>query len=227
MNRSCLLLLCILSGVRATEISCVRCVGENQKKCQGTAQKCPLPTDECISVLEVTKMGSSETSVFMRLCGNCSEYVTGNVRFDKGILKVNATCCGENNCTPLTPTIPPDKPGSKDEKRKVTELRCRSCFAKFKTCDCNTFVNCSIGETKCISRHISATVFSKGGFSHVATLRGCTTKEMCKVHNKTVTFEVTQVKTEVKCSDEGDGIHNSLSRLVLAAAVFFTVTTAT
>ncbi|CAJ0951445.1 unnamed protein product [Ranitomeya imitator] len=214
MKTSCLLFFCILWSISSTDVpmSCVKCAGENENSCHGIAQKCSSAKDECISLLEVTRIeggahtnrviapsdlsvtaedaedgavpdggtrtGAREISFFMRFCGNCSRQKTGFVRFDKGVLRINATCCSTNKCTPISPIILPDKVFSKDEKVKGNGIRCKSCFAtNARNCDCNAYVNCIAGETRCISRYMSATE----GHHHVATMRGCTTADMCEV----------------------------------------------
>ncbi|XP_069804186.1 phospholipase A2 inhibitor gamma subunit B-like [Dendropsophus ebraccatus] len=224
MAGSRLLLICLLSGITAADISCVQCVGE--KTCQGTEKKCPSNAESCISVLEETRIGAKLTSsVFMRLCGNCSDYKMGAIRFGKGILRINKTCCKENNCTPPEPTIPPFKPPPKDVKVKDNGVMCKSCFAlSAKNCDCNNvFVNCTREETKCIARSMSAS----GGYNHGVALRGCTTKEMCDTFNKDLKVNTTNLKFIISCTDESDSVHKVLLPLVLAAAMFSKLTTAT
>ncbi|KAM3922121.1 uncharacterized protein RB166_011409 [Leptodactylus fuscus] len=221
-----LLFICILSGITATEssISCMKCVGENAHTCKGAVDKCSSTTDDCISLLEVAKIGIRETSVFMRLCGNCSQHQTGNVRFDKGILKINVSCCSHDNCTPTEPTFASDKPSSKYEKFKSNGIRCKSCFASnAKGCDCNVFLNCTGGETKCISRSIS----TSGGHLYSVAIRGCTTTEMCEVAGKDEKLNTTQVRSSYTCTGESDSIHNALGLLVLTATLFSKFTTTT
>ncbi|XP_075185312.1 uncharacterized protein LOC142257110 isoform X4 [Anomaloglossus baeobatrachus] len=160
MKSSCLLLICILWSISATDvpISCVTCVGESEKSCNGTAQKCSSATDDCISVIEELKLGKRKTSFFMRFCGDCSQQKTGFIRFDKGVLKINATCCNTSNCNPPAPTIPQDKSTSKSENVKASGITCNSCYTANATkCDCNVYMDCIEGETQCISRYISAT----------------------------------------------------------------------
>ncbi|XP_073513685.1 phospholipase A2 inhibitor NAI-like [Phyllobates terribilis] len=228
MKSSCLLFFCILWSIAATDVpmSCVKCVGENENSCHGIAQKCSSATDECISVIELTKIGVRETSFFMRFCGNCSLQKTGFVRFDKGILKINATCCNTSKCTPPVPIIPPGKAFSKDEV-KGNGIRCKSCYASnARNCDCSMHVNCTAGETRCISRYMSAT----GGHNHVATMRGCTTTEMCEVIKATeisMKLNTTRIKSNFSCSNESHSVHRRLLLLVFTAALISKFTTAT
>ncbi|KAM4016348.1 uncharacterized protein ACNLHF_002705 isoform 2-T2 [Anomaloglossus baeobatrachus] len=229
MKSSCLLLICILWSISATDVPmlCVKCVGENEKSCRGIAQKCSSATDECISVIELTKIGAKETSLFMRMCGNCSEQKTGFVRFERGILKINATCCNTNNCTPPVPTIPPDKGFPKDEKVKGNGIRCKSCFAfHARNCDCNTYVNCTGAETRCISRYMSAS----GGHNHATAMRGCTRTEMCEFTKSpeiSTKLNTTRIKSNSSCSNESDRVYNSLLSPVLTVAIFSKLFTAT
>ncbi|KAG8537068.1 hypothetical protein GDO81_025142, partial [Engystomops pustulosus] len=112
-----------------------------------------------------------------------------------------------------------------DEKVKPNGIRCKSCFAfNARACDCNVFVNCSVGETNCISRFISA---SGGGFQHGAAVRGCATKEMCEVAHVGVKLNNTRVKSNFSCTGDSDSFHNSLIFLVLIAAIFSRFTTTT
>ncbi|CAN2388068.1 hypothetical protein PRIEUP_LOCUS14794 [Pristimantis euphronides] len=229
MNSSCLLFICIFLGITAAEpnISCVHCVGETMKTCQGTPKKCPLETDECITVRQLTKIGAREISYFMRLCGNCSQYKTGSVRFDKGILMVNTSCCNKNECMPDVPTIPPVKNPPKDQIQN-SRLVCKSCYAEnARNCDCNVFVNCSIGETKCISRHIHVTTKPKGGYKYIAAIRGCTNEEMCEFNVKELQLNTTTVKYTISCSDDADSIHKNLLPLILTAALYNKITITT
>ncbi|XP_044134445.1 phospholipase A2 inhibitor and Ly6/PLAUR domain-containing protein-like [Bufo gargarizans] len=229
MRSSWLLFICILSGITATDsrLSCLVCAAENAKNCEGELTECPLATDKCISIHEVTKIGARDRSLFMRLCGNCSHDKPMTVRFDKGILKINVACCNTDACTPPEPTIPPEKPGTKDEKLKSNGIRCKSCFAEnAKACDCNTFVNCSGEEMKCISRQISV---SSGSYNHVAAIRGCATKDMCQYRTENITsktMQTIQLRTSFTCSDDSDSVHNSLLLLVLTATMFSKFTTA-
>ncbi|XP_077116236.1 uncharacterized protein LOC143770478 [Ranitomeya variabilis] len=156
----------------------------------------------------------------MRFCGNCSQQQRGFVRFDKGILKINATCCKNDNCTPPVPTVPRDKPVIKNEKSKGDSMICNTCYASNATkCDCKTFLECIEGETRCISWYIS----SKGKHNHEAVVRGCTTMEMCEVTKSTDTImnsDNNNITSNFSCSNDSDSANRSLSLLVLAAALF-------
>ncbi|XP_066462631.1 phospholipase A2 inhibitor 25 kDa subunit-like isoform X2 [Eleutherodactylus coqui] len=214
-----------LTAARDMNISCVHCVGENMKTCQGTFRKCSVPTEECVSVTERILIGeATDIRVFMRFCGNCSQQKRGSVRFDKGILKTNATCCNTDKCTPPEPIIPTIKPVSKDEKVKHSGRRCNSCYSQtYKACDCNVMVNCTIGETKCISRQLYA---KKGDFGRIFAIRGCTTEEMCE-NLKDKSINHLNVRYSSSCSDDSDSVHRSLLLLVLTAPLFSMITTAT
>ncbi|XP_073513686.1 phospholipase A2 inhibitor gamma subunit B-like [Phyllobates terribilis] len=227
MKSSCLLFFCVLWSIAATDvpISCLTCVGETVNSCYGSVQNCSSATEECISVFEEAKVEMRTTTLFMRFCGNCSQQQRGFVRFDKGILKINATCCNNSDCTPPVPTVPLDKPVIKDDKFKSNGKSCNTCHVFNVTkCDCNIFLECIGEEKKCMSRYIS------GPHNHAAVVRGCATTEMCGVTKSTemiMNIDNNEIISKFSCSDDSESIHSSLLLLVLAAALFSKFTTDT
>ncbi|XP_075045977.1 uncharacterized protein LOC142106840 [Mixophyes fleayi] len=218
-----LLFICILSAITSTSysISCINCAAENKDLCIGISEKCPSPDDVCISTYERTTIGGAEaTALFMRLCGNCNQYRTGSVRFHKGTININTTCCQHDNCTPPTPTLPPDKP-TKDDKIKANGLTCKSCYASnIKTCDCNIYMSCTGDETKCIFRSTLTT----GKHYYAVALRGCTRKEMCDITDADLMSTTTRLRYNFTCTDESDGLNNSFFLLALTTSLFFKFT---
>ncbi|KAM4016345.1 uncharacterized protein ACNLHF_002704 isoform 2-T2 [Anomaloglossus baeobatrachus] len=219
MKSSCLLLICILWSISATDvnISCVHCVGETEKSCHGDLKECSSVTDQCISVFEEAKVDMKTSSLFMRFCGDCSQQKTGFVRFHNGILKINATCCNTSNCNPSVPTVPRDEPIKYKNVKKTGKI-CNSCYTyKVRKCDCKIYMECIEGEDSCISRYISATE----PHDHLGAIRGCTTSKMCDVTNSTASISIgnNTIESNFSCSDESDSIHSSLWLPVLAAAL--------
>ncbi|XP_063800019.1 phospholipase A2 inhibitor gamma subunit B-like [Pseudophryne corroboree] len=216
-----LLFTCVLSVITATgcSLSCYHCAVKDEEvkdyhMCEGKTVQCSSPDDVCVSVYERTTVGASlGTTLFIRLCGKCDQYRNGTVRFHKGRLRVNTTCCHQDDCTPPIPTLPPDK-FSKNEKIVGNGIKCKTCYAtNSKACDCTSFMNCTKDETKCISRSAIATE----PVYYSMAMRGCTTEEMCPNKNQTLSFE--KLKYDFLCTDESDGIHDSLLPLVLTTSL--------
>ncbi|XP_068099399.1 phospholipase A2 inhibitor gamma subunit B-like [Hyperolius riggenbachi] len=195
-------------------LECAQCANTTHKNCKPTLSKCNSKEDACISYFEKTTIGVKETTVFMRLCGTCDKYKPSAVRFHKGTVKSNSTCCNSTNCTPPIPTIAPDKPAAKDVKFKGNNVTCKSCYATTKSCDCNLFVECTGEERKCIHRFTTLT----GGPGYTVAVRGCASAEMCEDRSFKSDFLTYKVVSDYTCTDGSDILRRYSSFLFLPIA---------
>ncbi|XP_073457832.1 uncharacterized protein [Aquarana catesbeiana] len=157
-------------------LQCHQCANSTQATCKKKLVTCsPLDT-ACISYYEKGAVGTTYTTLFLMMCGKCDMFHPTTVRFQKGTVKSNSTCCTKSSCIPPEPTIAPDRPATKDGKIIGNGVICKSCYTTAKSCDCNTFVNCTGQESLCIHRNTIVT----GEHSYLLSARGCTTNQTCE-----------------------------------------------
>ncbi|XP_072282733.1 uncharacterized protein [Pyxicephalus adspersus] len=179
-----LLLTWVLPSVRlAASLECFLCVNATYAACKenGIFVNCSS-SELCISYYEKAFIGGKSTTLFFMMCGTCDMFKPTSVRFHKGTVKSNSTCCNTNRCTPSEPKIAVDGPVLKNENNNKKNVTCKSCYSSAKSCDCNIFMNCSGEEEKCIHRN----TIVGGNHSYLMSVRGCTTDETCHACNRDI-----------------------------------------
>ncbi|KAM5132418.1 uncharacterized protein ACMZJ9_019207 [Mantella aurantiaca] len=217
-----LLSACLLPSLpSADEMQCLNCASATHEKCIGNVVPCSKSDNACVAYYEKVTVGVKETTLFLMMCGTCKMFQPTTVRFHKGTVKSNSTCCMRSNCIPPEPVIAPDRPAPKDDKSKdkikFNGVNCKSCYANAKSCDCTSYVNCTGKETICIHRY---TILS-GEYKYSMAVRGCTTNHTCQTPIlKNVKAKSFTVASDYTCSN-GQCLRHTLLPLTLSSIFLF------
>ncbi|KAG8573825.1 hypothetical protein GDO81_012572, partial [Engystomops pustulosus] len=134
------LILIILSTLVTTtfSLSCLKCYGEGNKRCQGPVVECPPDFKACVTTIGSDTVGGNEKTWISRNCGRmnmCSS--SGSLTTDFGVKKISSSCCYTSNCSLPTPKFPEgniDKNGV--SCRGCDSERGSSCLSNPKTIQC-------------------------------------------------------------------------------------------
>ncbi|XP_040182758.1 phospholipase A2 inhibitor subunit gamma B-like [Rana temporaria] len=188
-------------------LQCNRCANLTQATCKKNVVTCSASDTACVSYYEKGTVGTKHTTLFLMMCGTCDMFRPTSVRFHRGTVKSNSTCCTKSSCIPPEPTIEPDRLVTKNGKIVGNGVICKSCYTTAKSCDCNAFVNCTGQESLCIHRNTVVT----GEHSYLLAVRGCTTNQTCEAPklkaDKTKPFTMS---SDSSCSSSEVLLHSPL-----------------
>ncbi|XP_063293219.1 phospholipase A2 inhibitor and Ly6/PLAUR domain-containing protein-like [Pelobates fuscus] len=204
--------LCVLSTLVAAghSLSCTQCLVLNGTSCTGDSITCPSGNYFCSSSITANNVVSGYTASFTRTCSpaaQCNQ--TGSITFLYGTILVGTSCCGTDNCTPATPTLPTSNSTSNG-------LTCQNCFSYSPDCYTGTTLACTGAENKCL--RLSETI--SGNLALTQGLRGCATSSMCDVlGTQTLSASGYNVNINVVCTNGKDGLHHGFLFSTLVSIV--------
>ncbi|MEE6481979.1 hypothetical protein FKM82_013094 [Ascaphus truei] len=201
--------LCVLCALTATgySLSCTVCVSSSGTSCTGPSITCPADHVCMSSYTVTTARGIDIVDVFNRGCESQSKCgMSGSVSIADGKIKIGATCCTSDNCTPPIPTLPADN----HQRNGVT---CRTCTsADSDWCYTSDTMGCTGDEKMCL---LQTTTMSEPISSNVA-IRGCATESICNVGSQNVSSSGVNLRVTYKCSNRSVGLHPGFFLTVVA-----------
>ncbi|XP_069599183.1 urokinase plasminogen activator surface receptor-like [Ranitomeya imitator] len=192
------------SGNKSDALSCTQCMSPSSS-CSGNNVTCPSG-HVCASQYSESTIGGGRTEMLLRLCSPPSECSTkGSISTSQLQLRMAASCCGSDNCTPDLPALP-------TKSTNPNGLVCRSCISADSTwCHTPDTVQCSGDENMCL---LQSTKIS-GSPSSSTAIRGCATKSICDLGSQTETLGGVSVDVKTVCTSGSKSVH----KVVLNPAV--------
>ncbi|XP_077113479.1 phospholipase A2 inhibitor 25 kDa subunit-like [Ranitomeya variabilis] len=183
---------------------CTQCMSTSSS-CSGDSRTCPSG-HVCASQYSETTVGGERTELLLRVCSPSSECsIKGSISTAQLQLRMAASCCETDNCTPNLPALPTKSTNS-------NELVCRSCISADSTwCHTPDTVQCTGDENMCL---LQSTKIS-GSASASTAIRGCATKSICDLGSQTSTFAGLTLDVKTVCTSGSNSVH----KLILNPAV--------
>ncbi|CAH2329445.1 Hypothetical predicted protein [Pelobates cultripes] len=200
-----LILACLLTFLlEVSSLTCYQCESSSGLPCTGYLATCVSSAKRCISIYEETFASGGRSNRFARGCGITSQCdVSGTVSLLDRTYRTSSTCCKDSMCTPPFPVLPPYN------NSYLNGRTCPSCVSYMET-DCNSglYKNCTGLETYCLYESMKTT----GGQNTIKTaLRGCATKSMCDLGDRTTKYNGITTTIKVSCrSGSAETLYSSL-----------------
>ncbi|CAJ0967370.1 unnamed protein product [Ranitomeya imitator] len=160
--------------------------------------------------MQVPKKNKSglKTQTLLRVCSPPSQCsIKGSISTSQLQLRMAASCCDTDNCTPDLPELPSKSTNS-------NELVCRSCISADSTwCHTPDTIQCTGDENMCL---LQSTKIS-GSASSSTAIRGCATKSICDLGSNTAALGGLTVDVKTVCTSGSKSVH----KLILNPAVGF------
>ncbi|XP_053231532.1 ectonucleotide pyrophosphatase/phosphodiesterase family member 7 [Podarcis raffonei] len=182
----------MLAKNAGASLECEYCRGTNN--CTGLKRPCPSDQDACsISLLEVSSSKDKKISKSCASSETCKLGLT-EVTHGKGdFMRESITCCKEIDCTPATPTFPP-------QSTEPNGKSCPGCFSPTGKCTAEV-VGCTGSDTYCVS---FVTLTEENVINY--NMKGCISESSCgllKTHKEGVLGNDAPIKN-VTCTQAND-----------------------
>ncbi|XP_069803833.1 phospholipase A2 inhibitor 25 kDa subunit-like [Dendropsophus ebraccatus] len=201
-------ILSLLSALIATSdaLSCTECISTTSSSCSGPSVTCSSG-HQCGSTY--TESTTAVGGVFAGVVRACTPSFhcnfTGSVTQKQAQTKIATSCCSTDNCTPKIPAFP-------TIGTKSNGVVCRSCVSTHSTwCYTKDTIHCTGDETMCLLQ----TTKQRGSVKLSAAVRGCATKSICDIGDKSLTVAGTTTEVKIKCTSGGISVH----QVVLTPAI--------
>ncbi|OCT73600.1 phospholipase A2 inhibitor and Ly6/PLAUR domain-containing protein [Xenopus laevis] len=209
-------ILSVFSALAATgdSLSCQTCISASKTPCQGKSLLCPSDSACAATYTLTTANGRTISEMYTLSCAplrQCDK--PASMSIPNGKIKRGISCCFEDNCTPPTPTLPPDN-------SRLNGQICRTCTSADSTwCYTDDTMRCTGEENMCL---LQTTVIS-GPVSSQVALRGCATKSMCDLGSNSVSYPGFSMDLHFFCTSGSLGIHQGYFMSMLVSIALTTI----
>ncbi|KAM4650700.1 phospholipase A2 inhibitor and Ly6/PLAUR domain-containing protein-like [Discoglossus pictus] len=199
--------ICIISAfiTKGYSLSCIECSSKEGTTCSGRSRFC-FSEDSCISSIIKLSNNEQEQVIFNRGCAQSRVCDQSGSLTDA---KISTTCCNTDDCTPITPTLPPDN----TTKNGVACERCLS--DDLDNCNGNT-VKCTGDEDVCFMA-----MYTELGSTSESVWKGCTSKQGCGLIKLLIEQQISVNTTSITCMSGSHGLKHSI--IVMFFVVFLSL----